>query len=122
MRFAAAILYVPDVPSAVDFYVAAFGLTRGFADDSGSYATLAGDGAVLAFASYDVAPPAEGVRERPGGFEIWLETADVAAAYEKAVGSGAEPVAEPVVKPWGQTVAYVRDPNGTLIELGSPVG
>jgi lactoylglutathione lyase len=31
-------------------------------------------------------------------------------------------VMKPTVKPWGQTVAYVRDLNGTLVELGTPVG
>ncbi len=29
---------------------------------------------------------------------------------------------EPSTKPWGQTVAYVRDLNGTLVEIGAPVG
>ena len=28
---------------------------------------------------------------------------------------------EPETKPWGQDVAYVRDPDGNLIELASPV-
>jgi lactoylglutathione lyase len=28
-------------------------------------------------------------------------------------------VAEPKTKPWGQTVAYVRDPDGVLVEIGS---
>jgi hypothetical protein len=27
--------------------------------------------------------------------------------------------AEPVTKPWGQTLAYVRDLNGVLVELAS---
>lgn len=29
---------------------------------------------------------------------------------------------EPFEKPWGQTVGYVRDINGVLIELCSPMG
>jgi lactoylglutathione lyase len=41
---------------------------------------------------------------------------------QRAVAAGAQLVREPVEKPWGQTVAYVRDPNGTLVELGEPVG
>ena len=28
----------------------------------------------------------------------------------------------PITKPWGQTVAYVRAPEGTLIELCTPMG
>ncbi|POA14248.1 glyoxalase, partial [Pseudomonas sp. FW300-N1A1] len=28
----------------------------------------------------------------------------------------------PVTKPWGQVVSYVRCPDGTLVELCSPIG
>jgi lactoylglutathione lyase len=121
MRYAATILYVPDVIATVEFYERAFGLERGFVADGGSYATLNGDGGMLAFATYDVAPETEGTRDRPAGFEVWLEAEDVPDAYGRAVDAGAAPVQEPVTKPWGQVVAYVRDPNGTLVELGEPV-
>ncbi|WP_353954881.1 hypothetical protein [uncultured Methylobacterium sp.] len=36
--------------------------------------------------------------------------------------AGALPVAAPMTKPWGQTVAYVRDGDGVLVELCSAVG
>jgi lactoylglutathione lyase len=121
MRVAATILYVPDVAAALAFYERAFGLEAGFVAPDGSYATLGGQGAVLAFAKTAMAPDAEGAVGAPAGFEVWIEAEDVPAALARAVAAGAEPVQEPVVKPWGQTVAYVRDPNGTLIELGSPV-
>jgi catechol 2,3-dioxygenase-like lactoylglutathione lyase family enzyme len=123
MRYASTILYVSDVAAAVAFYTEAFGLEQGFMAPGGSYATLAGDGGQLAFASHDQA--AEGVgdeaRRPPAGFEVWIETTDVPGAVERAVAAGAELVHEPVRKPWGQTIAYVRDPNGTLVELGEPV-
>ena len=48
-------------------------------------------------------------------------TDDVEAAVVRAREAGAAVVKEPVVKPWGQTVAYVRDPDGTLIEVCSPL-
>jgi uncharacterized glyoxalase superfamily protein PhnB len=121
MRYGATILYVADVGAALDFYERAFGLERAFVAEGGSYATLKSDGGMLAFATYDVAPDTDGTRDRPAGFEVWLETEDVPAAYERAVAAGAEAVREPVTKPWGQVVAYVRDPNGTLVELGEPV-
>ena len=124
MRYASTILYVPDVAAAVAFYERAFGLSPGFAAPGGTYATLAGDGGVLAFASHDQG--AEGVgdeaRAAPAGFEVWIEADDVPRAVSRAVDAGATLVREPVRKPWGQTVAYVRDPNGTLVELGEPVG
>jgi len=124
MRYASTILYVPDVAAATSFYQQAFGLQPGFADPGGTYATLAGDGGQIAFASR--AQAAEGVGEEahrgPAGFELWIETDDVPAAVERALGAGAELVREPVRKPWGQEVAYVRDLNGTLVELGEPIG
>ena len=76
---------------------------------------------MLAFASHAMAPAAEGARDRAAGFEVWLEAEDVPAAVARAVAAGAEPVQEPAVKPWGQTVAYVRDPDGTLIGSAPPV-
>ena len=123
MRYASTIIYVSDVPAAVSFYERAFGLQQGFIAPGGSYATMAGDGGQLAFASHDQA--AEGIgdeaRAAPAGFEVWIETDDVPAAVERAVQAGAELLREPVRKPWGQTVCYVRDPNGTLVEIGEPV-
>jgi hypothetical protein len=55
--------------------------------------------------------------EKPLGVEIALVTDDVAAAHAKAVQAGARALAVPVQKPWGQTVSYVRCPDGTLVEL-----
>ena len=46
---------------------------------------------------------------------------DVQSAYAKAVAAGAASLKAPLVKPWGQTVAYVRCPDGTLVEICSPV-
>jgi lactoylglutathione lyase len=45
----------------------------------------------------------------------------VSAAFANAVATGAVVVAKPKVKPWGQTVAYVRDLDGILIEICSPI-
>ncbi len=39
------------------------------------------------------------------------------AAFEAAVNAGATKIAGPKVKLWGQTVAYVRDPDGVLVEI-----
>ena len=121
MRFAAAICYVPDVTAAVKFYTDAFGLEPGFADPGGTYATLQGEGGILAFASPDNAPDTERATDAPAGFELWIEAEDVPSAYWHALEVGAQDVHAPETKPWGQTVAYVRDPSGILVEIGSPV-
>jgi predicted enzyme related to lactoylglutathione lyase len=54
--------------------------------------------------------------------EIAFTTPDVAAAVERAVHAGATLVQAPERMPWGQTVAYVNDCNGFLVELCTPMG
>ena len=127
MRFGYAILYVRDVPASVDFYERAFGLSRRFLHDSGRYGELETGQTALAFASHDLAAenvpefrPASTDRGSDTAFEVCLVTEDVDAAYARAVEAGAKPIKEPLEKPWGQCVAYVRDPDGNLLELATP--
>jgi catechol 2,3-dioxygenase-like lactoylglutathione lyase family enzyme len=54
-------------------------------------------------------------------FEIGFLVADVDAAYAELTAAGAEPVQEPTDRFWGQRTAYVRDPDGHLIELAQPL-
>ena len=82
----------------------------------------------LAFASNELAKSnlSQGFQENslsnlPAGIEVGFVTDDVAPAFSRAVEAGAASVMDPKVKPWGQTVAYIRDLNGVLIELGSPM-
>lgn len=53
------------------------------------------------------------------GCEISFLTKDVNRSLEAALKAGAELITAPEPKPWGQTIAYVRDFNGILIEIGS---
>ncbi len=122
------IVYVPDVARSLAFYERAFGLTRGFASEAGDYAEMATGETRLAFASETLAHEslpggfrANAPGELPAGFQVSLVTTDVAGAYRRATEAGATTVAEPAAKPWGQTVAYVRDPDGVLVELASPM-
>jgi lactoylglutathione lyase len=59
---------------------------------------------------------------QPFGFEVAFVALDVAEAYKTALSAGATEVKAPEAKPWGQIVAYVRCPDGTLVEICSPVG
>jgi len=45
----------------------------------------------------------------------------VPALLARAVEAGASVVSEPAVTPWGQTVAYLRDNAGHLVELCTPL-
>lgn len=124
MQFGYTIVYVSDVAASLEFFERAFGLSRRFLHESGGYGELETGATALAFAQHEVAHSnlgrdylAAGASSNPLGMEIGLVTDDVKAAYERAVEAGAEGLAAPIAKPWGQTVAYVRCPDGTLVEL-----
>ena len=126
MKLGYVIIYVPDVLMAAEFYENAFGLTRKFIHESGYAEMLTGDTA-LAFAS-EALRASNGVETldnristKPAGAEIAFVTDDVQASYDKAVAAGATPYKKPESKTWGQTVGYVRDLNGFLVEICSPV-
>ena len=57
-----------------------------------------------------------------GGEHLLVVTDDVAAACDHAVAAGAVPLHAPDTKPWGQTVAYPRCPDGTLVALCTAIG
>jgi len=61
-------------------------------------------------------------RDLPAGFEICLVTEAPELAYEQAVDAGALAVKAVEEKPWGQRVGYLRDLNGCLVEICSPIG
>ena len=126
MRFGYTIAYVREVKKSVAFYERAFGLKRRFVDESGQYAEMETGETTLAFAANELGHSnlPGGFRENdpaepPAGVEIAFVAEDVGAAFHSALEVGATKVAEPKTKPWGQTVAYVRDPDGVLVEIGS---
>lgn len=129
MKFGYTILYVADVEASIAFCERAFGLERGFVHESGAYGELATGATTLSFAQHDTARAnlgrdyveAAGSRQ-PLGMEVGLVTDDVEAAFRRAVDAGAKALAPPQRKPWGQTVAYVRCPDGLLVELCTPMG
>jgi catechol 2,3-dioxygenase-like lactoylglutathione lyase family enzyme len=124
------ILYVKDVAATLAFYEEAFGLSRRFFnDDHGkAYGELETGTARLAFASLEMASSIlkqevviASPDQAPLGFEIALVTPDVPALYARALKAGATAVSAPEIKPWGQTVAYLRDKAGNLVELCTPL-
>jgi lactoylglutathione lyase len=46
---------------------------------------------------------------KPFGIEIGITTDEVPTLVTKAISNGAIIVEDPTQKPWGQTVAYIRD-------------
>ena len=126
MQFGYTILYVDDVASTLDFYGKAFGLPTRFLHDSGSYGELETGATALAFVSCTMLREIGKTPQPPSldkpTCEIALVTDDVAAAVKRAVAEGAKLVQQPREMPWGQTIAYVGDLNGFLVELCTPIG
>ncbi len=127
MKLGYIIYYVESVEGTIAFYEKAFGLTRKFLHESGEYGELSTGETTLSFASLNMAQiNGIGFSGRVKNFtssdmELGLVSDDVHEAHTKALKNGALEVKAPVVKPWGQTVSYVRDNNGFLIEICSPI-
>lgn len=119
------ILIVDDLDRALQFYTEVLGLRLGHR--SGDYAQLDTGATRLAFytrkamektLSLSLTPPAQ---DTPG-FEIGFKVPDVDTAFAELVAQGATPTISPTTRPWGQRTAYVRDPDGHLIELAQDLG
>lgn len=127
MKLGYTIVYVPSVESSLRFFGQAFGLEQKFLHESGDYGELHTGETTLAFASHVLGEmnfPQGHVRgsesKQPLGMEIALVTPDVRGAHRSALAHGATELSAPTEKPWGQTVSYVRAPDGLLIELCTP--
>ena len=129
IKFAYTILYVQDVTKSVEFYEKAFGFARKFVSPDNDYGELLVGETTLSFASTALAKTnlKEGFTEsnlvdKPFGIEIGFTTENVEETLLAAVNAGATIVEQPKTKPWGQIVAYVRDIDGFLIEICTPMG
>jgi lactoylglutathione lyase len=128
MKLGYTIIYVPQVEESLAFFESAFGFSRRFMHESGDYGELETGETTLAFASYELGSMnfPDGIigaseSSKPLGFEVALVTPDVAGSHIKALSKGATEIKAPESKPWGQTVSYVRCPDGTLVEICSPI-
>lgn len=129
MKFGYTIVYVPDVAASLTFCEKAFGFSRRFLHESGAYGELNTGETTLAFADHSLGElnfPSGHVEahasRKPLGMEVGFVTDNVEAAHAAALAAGATELAKPIQKPWGQTVSWVRCPDGMLVELCTPMG
>jgi lactoylglutathione lyase len=128
MNFAYTILYVEQVEETLNFYEKAFGFRQKFITPEKDYGELLSGETTLAFASIALGEsnfkqgfqpiPKAG---KPMGAELVFTTNEIDTDFQKALDAGAtlyEPITQ---KPWGQQVGYVRDNNGFLIEICTPI-
>ena len=127
MQLGYTLIYVPDVPAAVDFYERAFGLRRRFIHESGQYAEMDTGSTTLSFASEAMAElngltiRPNSLRDAAAGIELCLVTDEPERGFAQALAAGALALSPVQEKPWGQKVGYVRDLTGCLVEICSPV-
>ena len=126
MQLAYTILYVENVEQTLNFYEAAFNLKRKMLHESGDYGELDTGPTTLSFSSLklmkDIGKNPSTPQKGNPSFEIAFTTKDVEEALKTAIAKGAELVQNPMEMPWGQTTAYVNDPNGFLVEICISVG
>jgi len=127
MKLGYLIIYVSDVEATLTFYQQAFNLKKTFLHESKQYAEIDMGSTKLAFTSETLAE-LNGIHfsenrpdKAPAGIEIAFVAKNVTQAFDLAIQAKAIPVKDPEEKPWGQTVAYVRDLNGVIIEICSPM-
>jgi catechol 2,3-dioxygenase-like lactoylglutathione lyase family enzyme len=128
IKFGYTILYVENVEESIAFYENAFGFSRKFVSPDNDYGELITGETTLSFASKKLASQnlkdgfiESSLEDKPFAIEIGFITDNVPEMLQKATTFGAVIVSEPIEKPWGQIVAYVRDLNGFLIEICTEV-
>lgn len=128
MKFAYTILYVEDVTETIVFYEKAFGFIRKFITPESDYGELISGETTIAFASTELGNSnfKSGFEKvtnanKPFGVELAFTTENIETDFQNAINSGATEFEPLIEKPWGQKVGYVRDNNGFLIEICTPI-
>lgn len=127
-KFEYTIMYVEDVAASISFYEKAFGFSKKFITPEKDYGEIKSGECNISFASIELAnsnlrdgfiPSMK--KNKPFGIELGLITKNAENLISKALKAGAIEVEPLTQKPWGQKVAYLRDLNGFLIEIGTPL-
>lgn len=119
------ILYVSNVSETLKFYESAFGFKTKMLHESEEYGELDTGNTTLSFSSFELMrelgkQPSDAKTMGPC-FEIAFETDDVVTALKHALAAGATLEQDTEDIPWGQTIAYVKDINGFLVEICSAI-
>lgn len=128
MKYAYTILYVKSVSDTISFYEKAFGFSQKFISPEGDYGELISGETTIAFASSELGGSnfKDGFEQmsnskKPFGVEMAFTSENIDLDFQKAVAAGATEISPLTEKPWGQKVGYVRDNNGFLIEICTPI-
>jgi lactoylglutathione lyase len=119
------VLLVRDIDRSIGFYTEVLGIRLRHRADA--YAQLETGGTRLGLYTRAAMERTLGTTlEEPSpaapAFEIGFKVPDVDRAFAEITARGAPAAAAPADRPWGQRTAYVRDPDGNLVELAQDVG
>lgn len=128
VKFGYTIFYVNDVTKSIEFYEKSFGFERKFITPENDYAELETGQTTISFASVELANSnlrdgfiESNLMKKPFATELGFVTDNVNKIVKIAENNGATIIEEPKEKPWGQTVAYLRDIDGFLLEICTPM-
>lgn len=121
-RHVLTILAVDDVPRAAAFYAGVFGWMRTV--EAGVYVEMEVPGGMRfgvyerhAFAANTGCVPAAVGEGALVSAELYLAVDDLDGAVQRALSAGAALLSPAAARPWGDTVAYLRDPDGVVLAL-----
>jgi len=128
MKYAYTILYVEDVEKTISFYESAFGFQKKFITPEADYGELISGETTIAFASNSLGNSnfkngfrKLSLKDMPNGVEMAFTTENIEADFDKALKAGAVEYQKIAEKPWGQKSGYLRDINGFLVEICTPI-
>jgi len=128
MKYTYSILYVENVLKTIEFYEQAFGFQRKFITPEKDYGELNTGETTISFASIELGNSnfkngfqKSSLSNKPFGIELAFTTKNIEIDFEKAKKAGATEVEKLTTKPWGQKVGYLKDNNGFLIEICTPI-
>ena len=128
MKYSYTILYVKNVLETIKFYEKAFGFQKKFITPEKDYGELISGETTISFASFELGNSnlkngfqQSSLSNKPFGIELVFTTENIEIDFENATKAGAIEVEKITTKPWGQKVGYVKDNNGFLIEICTPI-
>jgi lactoylglutathione lyase len=127
-QFKYTIIYVKDVFATVEFYTKAFGLETGFVTPEADYGEVITGSTTLSFANLELGNSniksgfvKSTMDTKPFGIELAFVTENIEETWSQAISAGATVLESIETKVWGQQVGYLRDPNGFLLEICTPM-
>lgn len=118
------ILYARDLPRLTRFYRDLLGMAEAFrypAEGEATFVTLKHGNAELGLGTYRQTPGLEGrplIQPTAGrGFELCIYVPDVDEVVRRTERGGVRTLVAPADQPWGERLAYIRDPEGNTVML-----